>query len=65
MSKVGEGDAELVAKLESEIEMENEMKEEEGVPSSIKDYLENGPFELHDTPGREDVTLTRQFGDET
>ena len=55
----------MVAKLESEIEMENEMKEEGGVPTSIKDYLENGPFELQDIPGREDVTLTRQFGDET
>ncbi|KIN01023.1 hypothetical protein OIDMADRAFT_163100 [Oidiodendron maius Zn] len=64
-SKAAEGDEELVAKLESEIEMENEMKEEGGVPTSIKDYLENGPFELQDIPGREDVTLTRQFGDET
>lgn len=44
--------------------MENEMKEEGGLPASIKDYLENGPFELKDVPGREDVTLTRQFGDE-
>jgi complement component 1 Q subcomponent-binding protein, mitochondrial len=64
-AKAAEGDDELVAKLESEIEMENEMKEEGGVPTSIKDYLENGPFELQDIPGREDVTLTRQFGDET
>lgn len=62
--KAAEGDEELIAKLESEIEMENEMKEEGGVPTSIKDYLENGPFELLDTPGQEDVTLTRQFGDE-
>lgn len=61
----GEGDEELVSKLGSEIEMENEMKEEGGVPTSIKDYLENGPFELQDIPGREEVTLTRQFGDET
>jgi complement component 1 Q subcomponent-binding protein len=64
-AKAGEGDEELVAKLESEIQMENEMKEEGGLPASIKDYLENGPFEIHDVPGREDVTLTRQFGDET
>lgn len=64
-AKAAEGDEELVAKLESEIEMENEMKEEGGVPTSIKDYLENSPFELQDIPGREDVTLTRQFGDET
>ncbi|CZR64197.1 related to mitochondrial acidic matrix protein [Phialocephala subalpina] len=60
----GEGDAELVAKLESEIQMENEMKEDGGIPTSVKDYLENGPFEIIDTPGQEDVVLTRTFGDE-
>jgi complement component 1 Q subcomponent-binding protein len=60
-----EGDAELAAKLESEIQMENEMKDEQGgIPTSVKDYLENGPFEIIDTPGQEDVVLTRQFGDE-
>ncbi len=60
----GEGDAELVAKLESEIQMENELKEDGGIPTSVKDYLENGPFEIIDTPGQEDVILTRKFGDE-
>ncbi|KAF8857108.1 mitochondrial glycoprotein [Acephala macrosclerotiorum] len=60
----GEGDAELVAKLESEIQMEHEMKEDGGIPTSVKDYLENGPFEIIDTPGQEDVVLTRTFGDE-
>lgn len=63
-SKGGEGDDELIAKLESELEMENEMKDQEGIPTSVKDYLENGPFEIIDTPGQEDVVLTRQFGDE-
>ena len=63
-SKAGESDDELVAKLESEIQMENEMKDAEGIPTSVKDYLENGPFELLDTPGQEEVVLTRQFGDE-
>jgi complement component 1 Q subcomponent-binding protein len=63
-SKAGEGDDELVAKLESEIRMESEIKEDDGLPTSVKDYLENGPFEIHDVPGREDVVLTRQFGDE-
>jgi complement component 1 Q subcomponent-binding protein len=62
-SKGGESDEELVAKLESEIQMEEEMKDEE-LPTSVKDYLENGPFEIIDTPGEEDVVLTRQFGDE-
>ena len=63
-SKAGEGDDELVAKLESEIQMENEMKDDGGVPTSVKDYLENGPFESIDTPGQVEVVLTRQFGDE-
>jgi complement component 1 Q subcomponent-binding protein len=63
-SKAGEGDDELVAKLDSEIQMENEMKDEGGIPTSVKDYLENGPFEIIDTPGQEEVVLTRKFGDE-
>lgn len=62
--KAGEGDDELAAKLDSEIQMESEMKDAEGVPTSVKDYLENGPFEITDIPGSELVTLTRQFGDE-
>ena len=40
------------------------MKDKEGVPMSVKDYLENGPFEIIDTPGQEDVILTRTFGEE-
>jgi len=64
-SKAGEGDDELVAKLESEIQMENEMMDAEDIPTSVKDYLENGPFEVIDTPGKEDVSLVRKFGDET
>ena len=55
----------MVAKLESEIQMENEMSDEGDMPTSVKDYLENGPFEILDTPGQEEVVLTRQFGDET
>lgn len=64
-SKSGEADDELVAKLESEIQMESEMTDEGAIPTSVKDYLENGPFEVIDTPGQEEVVLTRQFGDET
>ena len=60
----GEGDAELAAKLDSEINLETSMKEDVGIPTSVKDYLENGPFEVIDTPGQEDVVLTRTFGDE-
>ena len=55
----------MVVKLDSEIQMESEMADEGGLPTSVKDYLENGPFEIIDTPGQEEVVLTRQFGDET
>ena len=60
----GEVDEELSAKLGSEIEYENDVKENEPLPASIKDFLENGPFEIQDTPGKEEVTLTRTFGTE-
>ena len=40
------------------------MKEADGIPTSVKEFLENGPFEIVDTPGQEDVVLTRTFGDE-
>lgn len=41
------------------------MKENSEVPISVKEYLENGPFEIKDTPGAEEVVLSRKFGDET
>lgn len=55
----------MVAKFESEIQLEKEIKDADGVPTSVKDYLENGPFTIEDVPGQENVVLTRQFGDET
>jgi len=65
MAKEGESDDELAAKIESELQMETEMRDPEQVPISVKDYLENGPFELVDTAGQEEVFLTRKFGNET
>ena len=41
------------------------MKESEGVPTSVKDFIENGPFEVLDVPGEEEVVLTRKYEDET
>lgn len=61
----GEVDDELVAKLDSEISMELEMKENSEVPQSVREYLENGPFEIQDVEGSEEVVLTRTFGDES
>lgn len=60
-----EVDEELSVKLESELQFEGEMKENEQLPASVKDFLENSPFELKDIPGKEDVRLTRKFGNET
>ncbi|KAK6953585.1 hypothetical protein Daesc_005890 [Daldinia eschscholtzii] len=60
-----EVDDALLVKLESELEFENEMKANEQLPASVKDFLENTPFELKDEPGKEDVSLVRKFGNET
>lgn len=60
----GEVDEELSAKLASEIEFENDVKENEPLPASVKDFLENSPFKVEDIPGKEQVVLTRTFGDE-
>ncbi|KAM5351764.1 hypothetical protein ACJ41O_004487 [Fusarium nematophilum] len=60
----GETDEELSAKLESEIQIEEDMKANEQDPASIKDFLNNSAFELVDNPGQEVVKLVRNFGDE-
>lgn len=54
----------LSQKLGSEIEFEVNMKDQDPAPASIKDFLDNSPFELQDTPGTQDVTLKRTFGNE-
>ncbi|GAP85030.1 putative regulatory protein suaprga1 protein [Rosellinia necatrix] len=56
---------ELVEKLESELEFENEMKGNEKLPASVADFLGNSPFELKDVSGQEDVYLVRKMGKET
>lgn len=60
----GETDDELSAKLESEIQIEEDMAASEQQPASIKDFLDNSPFELVDVPGQEVVKLVRNFGEE-
>jgi len=62
--KQGETDEELSAKLDSEIQVEEEMKANEQDPASVKDFLANTAFELIDSPGQEVVKLVRSFGDE-
>ncbi|KAK7745923.1 Mitochondrial acidic protein mam33 [Cytospora paraplurivora] len=63
-ASTGTVDPELSAKLNSEIQFETEMKENEPQPVSVKDFIENGPFEVVDTPGLQDVVLTRTYGNE-
>lgn len=60
----GEVDEEISAKLASEIEFEQDVKRNEPLPASIKDFLDNSPFKVEDVPGKDDVILTRDFGDE-
>lgn len=64
-SSENETDQELLEKIESELQFENEAKEADKQPASIKDFLENTSFELKDEPGKQDVYLVRKFGDET
>ncbi|KAF2738217.1 regulatory protein-like protein suaprga1 [Polyplosphaeria fusca] len=56
---------ELVAKLQSEITLEEDLKEDGDLTTNIKEYLENSPFEIEDKPGHEEVILKRTMGDET
>lgn len=57
-------DSELSAKLSSEISFEAEMKDNEPQPASVKDFLDNSPFEIQDTPGAQNVVLTRTYNNE-
>jgi complement component 1 Q subcomponent-binding protein len=41
---------ELVAKLQSEISMEEDMKEDDDLSANIKEYLENSPFQVRNLP---------------
>lgn len=60
----GETDSDLAAKLQVELDLETDVKEDAVLPASIKDFIENGPFKVTDIEGKDDVVLTREFGDE-
>ncbi|MCJ1351710.1 MAG: hypothetical protein MMC33_001694 [Icmadophila ericetorum] len=62
--KEGEVDQELSAKIESELQMEKEMRDTEELPPNIKEFLEDETWELKDVAGEEEVTMSRTFGDE-
>lgn len=55
---------ELAAKLESELSLEQDMRDPDAFPAGLKEFLDNTPFTLQDTPGNEEVVLTRKYGDE-
>ena len=57
-------DQELSAKIESELQMEKEMRDTEELPPNIKEFLEDETWELKDVAGEEEVTMSRTFGDE-
>ncbi|PHH76296.1 hypothetical protein CDD82_4058 [Ophiocordyceps australis] len=59
-----ETDEDLSCKLDSELQIEEELRNGEQQPTSVKDFLENSPFELVDKPGQDTVKLVRKFGDE-
>ncbi|KAI9669162.1 MAG: hypothetical protein M1829_005163 [Trizodia sp. TS-e1964] len=63
--KEGSVDQELVAKFESELELEQEVNGSHELPPTLKGFLEEGSFKLNDIPGQEEVELVRKFGDET
>ncbi|OXV11169.1 hypothetical protein Egran_01069 [Elaphomyces granulatus] len=62
----GDGDVELLAKFEEELRHEEESGLE-GLESSvenIKYVVENGPWEVRDIPGEQEVVFSRKFGNE-
>lgn len=64
LRKAASIDSDLSKKLEAEIRFETEMRDNETAPVSIEDFQNNGPWELHDIPGDEEVKLTRTYGEE-
>jgi complement component 1 Q subcomponent-binding protein len=52
---------ELVAKLQSEISMEEDMKEDDDLSANIKEYLENSPFEVWASPFPSIATRTKNL----
>lgn len=61
----GTVDKELAAKLASEYKIETEMKDHDGPPPAIQEFLANGPFSVTDVQGTDEVILERKFGNET
>jgi len=54
----------LSQKLQQELEYEKENETEE-VPDFLKAFQAQGIWKIEDTPGQDEVVLTRNFGQET
>ncbi|KAI5841286.1 mitochondrial glycoprotein [Tricharina praecox] len=63
--KQGVVDEELALKLESELNLEKEVSENDEIPQIVADFIQNSSFKINDKPGQEEVELIRKFGDET
>ncbi|KAL1990119.1 hypothetical protein VTN49DRAFT_5958 [Thermomyces lanuginosus] len=63
----GEGDVELIAKVEEELRHEKAsgMEGLDAAVENVKLLKEGGVWEITDNPGEQEVTLTRKFGNET
>lgn len=63
----GEGDAELIAKLEEEVKHEKASGAEDAreQQASIDYTLQNGDWTAKDVEGEQEVVLTKKFGNET
>ncbi|BFZ60836.1 Mitochondrial acidic protein mam33 [Saitoella coloradoensis] len=60
----GEVDKELSSKLSSELKIEQE-NDFQSAPEHVQEYIEKGPFQITDKAGTDEVTMTRQFGNES
>lgn len=59
-----EGNEELVAKLKAEYDIETSDFDEAPINETVQAFIKDSPFEIHDTPGIEDVVLTRKYNNE-
>ncbi|KAF2099977.1 mitochondrial glyco protein [Rhizodiscina lignyota] len=59
-----DGNEELIAKLDSEIKVEQDIGDPETYRGNVREFIENGPWELQDEQGSQEVKLSRTYNDE-
>lgn len=60
----GKVDAELSQKLNAEMQFETGVRDTDAEPVAVKDFRDNSLFKIKDTPGMQDIVLTRTYGNE-